>query len=128
VTPPHPDLDAIVRPLLPYLGAALRAQPQGPELALLVVASGRDPALVREALGEGVALREVRGHLIAALPLERVVALAEAQTLDVATKLGGPISPGQSWCLVLGPAGRATALVLTWPYDSATGRRSRAAN
>ncbi len=128
MTAPHPELAALVRPLLPYLGAALRAQPAGSELALVLVAEGRDPTLVREALGEAVALRAVRGHLIAAAPLERVRALAEAQTFDLAEALDAPISRGQTWCLVLGPNGRASALVLTWPSTSATGRRTRAAN
>lgn len=128
MTAPHPELVALVRPLLPYLGAALRAQPEGSTLALVLVTGGRDPTLVREALGETVTLREVRGHLIAAAPLERVRALAEAQTFDLAEAFDEPISPGQTWCLVLGPLGRASALVLTWPTPSATGKRTRAAN
>lgn len=117
-----------MRPLLPHLGARLRSQPQGEEHALVLVLAGRDPTPVREHLGEDVELREARGHLVAAAPLARVRALAEAQTLELAQELDAPIAPGQTWCLVLDSFGRDAALVLTWPTGSATSRRTRTAN
>ena len=125
---PSPDLEAIVRPLLPHLGARLRAQPQGEEYGLVLVLAGRDATLAREHLGESVTFREARGHLVAAAPLARVRALAEAQTFDLAAEFDAPITPGQTWCLVLDTFGRDSVLVLTWPTRSATSRRTRAAN
>ena len=128
MTAPSPDHEAIVRPLFPHLGARLRAQPQGEEYALVLVLAERDATAVREHLGDDVDLRDARGHLVAAAPLARVHALAEAQTFDLAAELDAPLSPGQTWCLVLETLGRDAALVLTWPTGSATSRRTRAAN
>ncbi len=120
MTAPRPEVAAIVRPLLAYLGAELRARSSSvEELGLVVVAEGRDPAPVRELLGAEVTLRNVRGHQIAAVPLARLRELAQAVTFDVAAEFDVAIAPGQTWCLVLGLEGRAAVLVLHWPSSSA---------
>lgn len=129
MTAPRPEVAAIVRPLLAYLGAELRARSSSvEELGLVVVAEGRDPAPVRELLGAEVTLRDVRGHQIAAVPLARLRELAQAVTFDVAAELDVAIAPGQTWCLVLGLGIRAAVLVLRWPSSSVLARRWREAN
>lgn len=128
MTAPHPEVVAILGPLRPHLGAALRAQPPGDEYALVVIAKGRDPAPIVEVLGEGVTLRDVDGHQLAAVPLARARAAAEAFTFGQAEVFEERLEPGQTWCLLFGPAARAAATVITWPATSPTGHRLRGGN
>lgn len=118
---------ALVTASLPALRAALVALDD--DAGALVLAHRDHAQGVAGARALGASRRTAAGHVCAAAPRARVRALAGLLAPTVAPALDRALSPGESWCLVLDPAGTAV-VPIAWtprarpltPDDLATGR------
>lgn len=106
----HPEARALVEPLCPFLGVALRAL-SGRSAGLVVVEEGRDTEPVTHHVGE---LRVLKiGHSIAAVPLEGLRALVSDLAPALVPKFKQSLRHGETWCFVLSHCGETLA-PLVW--------------
>lgn len=113
--------DALVVPLLPHLGAAVRKHPRPATCAVVVATAARASAL------EGLNPRVLDdGRALVAVAAEDLRALVEAHSLGLESGLGAALGEGQTWCLALTDDGAVLAPI-AWPATSATRATMRAA-
>jgi hypothetical protein len=113
--------EALVVPLLPHLGAAVRKHPRPATCAVLVATAARAAAL------EGLRPRVLDdGRALVAVAAEELRALVDAHSVGQEDLLGAPLAEGQTWCLALTDDGAVLAPI-AWPATSATRAAMRVA-